>query len=75
MTSKEYKCKSISLLKDMFKFYDSLSDNLSEYSRSDDVIDSLNSAIFYLGCSVCPSVCLSVNDIRDWVFGGDDNGK
>ena len=63
-----YKCESLKLLKAMFKMYDSLSDNLSVYSRSDDVLESLNSAIFYLGCSVCPDECLSLDDIREWVM-------
>ncbi len=55
-------------LQSMFKLYDALSDNTKVYSRSDDVLEALNSAIFQLGCSVCPSECLSLDDMRDWVM-------
>jgi hypothetical protein len=64
----DYKKEAKKTLKSVFKLYDALSDNTKVYSRSDDVLEALNSAIFQLGCSVCPSECLSIDDMRDWIM-------
>lgn len=64
----DYFKKAIETLESMFDLYDALSDNTKVYSRSDDVLEALNSAIFQLGCSVCPSECLSIDDMREWVM-------
>lgn len=67
MTKSEYSKKAKKTLRVMFELYDDLSDNMNVYSRSDDVLESMNLAIFHLGCSVCPADCLSVDDMRKWV--------
>lgn len=67
MTKSDYSKKAKKTLRVMFELYDDLSDNMNVYSRSDDVLEALSSAIFYVGYSVCPADCLSVDDMRKWV--------
>lgn len=66
---KEFSKQGFKTLKSMIDLYDSLSDNLSVCSSSDDVLESLSSSIFYLGCAICPPDCICFDDIRYFVKG------
>lgn len=62
-----YKKEALKSLKGIVKFYDALRSNVDSYSRSDDIIADLESTIFSIGCSVCPTDCYSLSDILEYV--------
>ena len=66
---KKYVKEAKKTLKAMFKLYDELKNDVYAFSRSDDVLSALDSAIFSIGCSICPSDCCSIDDFRDWLNG------
>lgn len=66
---KKYSKEAKKTLKAMFKLYDDLKNDVYTYSRSDDVLSALDSAIFQVGASICPNDCCSIDDFREWLEG------
>ena len=66
-TNYKYTKEALKTLKIMVHMYECMSLSTPCYSRSDDVLESLNNAIWVLGCSICPKDILSFEDLLEWV--------
>ena len=63
-----YKREALKTLKSMVSMYEDLGENITSYSRADDILDSLNEAIWIIGCSICPKDILSFEDLVEWII-------
>lgn len=62
-----YKKEALKSLESVIRFYEFLRQNPSVCDNSDEILERLSSLIFYVGVTVCPSDCLSQDEMIEWV--------
>ena len=58
-----YKKEALKSLESVIRFYEFLRQNPSVCDNSDEILERLSSLIFYVGVTVCPSDCLSQDEM------------